>query len=316
MGVYTKGGDKGMTDLFGMQRVPKDHVKVEAYGVVDELNAVLGQVRAWLMNGADQVEIKWIQNRLITLCAQLAATEAAKAKILDPIGPADVETLEMWIDEMDKVLPKFTDWIIPGEDKASACLHLARTVTRRAERAVTSLSHEEPVSEQVCKFLNRLSDYLFQKGRKVEHDMDVQDILRAVEKKLSGGEALELAGRIADRAQLKAGEIDVPVTIVVTDASGHIILLRRMDGCLLGSIDIAQSKAKSSVLLRMSTEELGKLVQPGQPLYGIEHSNNGLTPFGGGLPIWKDGVLWGGLGISGGSVDEDIVIALAGLEVL
>ncbi len=303
-----------MTDLFGMERVAKDHCKVSAYGAVDELNASLGKVRSDLTNHEDKARIKWIQKRLITLCAELAATQEAKEKIIDSINKDDACKLESWIDEMDQQLPKFSDWIIPGDYPVSASVHLARTVARRAEREVITLCREEQQRDALLQFVNRLSDYLFQLGRKVEMDLEVQEVVRVVGKKLSGGERLHLASCIADHAQFKAQEIGVPVTIVVTDTGGHAILLRRMDDCLLGSLDIAESKAKSSVLLRMTTEEIGKLVQPGQALYGIEHSNNGLTPFGGGVPIFINGKLWGGLGISGGTVEEDVIIAQAGLE--
>lgn len=316
MSVYTKGGDGGMTDLFGMQRVSKDNIKVKAYGAVDELNAVIGQARASLMNLEDKDQLKWVQNRLIHLCSELAGTEEVKESIKDRISSKDTKQLEHWIDEMDKMLPKFSSWIIPGDDAGSAAVHVARTVARRSEREITTLNRQEKLTDDILKFINRISDYLFQLGRKINMDIEVSRIKEAVEQKVIISRELEHAKAIADASEKRAHDMGVPVTIAITDSGGHLMLLRRMDGCLLGSLDIAQSKAKTSVMLRMRTEQVGELSQPGMPLYGIEQSNGGLTPFGGGLPIYKNDRLIGGIGISGGSVEEDIIIATAGLEVM
>lgn len=126
-------------------------------------------------------------------------------------------------------------------------------------------------------------------------------------------EALEMI----EAARAKASEIGVPMVVAVVDASGNLIALQRMDGALLVSIEIAWNKALSTVFLRMSTEDLGRLAQPGSPLFGIHNAQNGrIVIFGGGLPIFQDGRLIGGIGVSGGTVEQDVACAQAALRVL
>jgi len=115
----------------------------------------------------------------------------------------------------------------------------------------------------------------------------------------------------------KAAEIGVPMVVAVVDAGGNLIAQHRQDDALLASIDLALNKAYSAVAVRMPTQELGLLAQPGGALYGINTDNGGrLVSFGGGLPVLRDGVLLGGIGVSGGSVEQDVACAEAGLAAL
>jgi cob(I)alamin adenosyltransferase len=161
MKIYTKTGDSGETGLIGGVRVPKDAVRIEAYGTVDELNAVVGLVRAETPPPQiDQVLAK-IQNALFDLGAELA-TVTSTAKRTSSIHSEQIAELEQAIDAAESQLPPLAQFILPGGVKLAASLHLARTVCRRAERRVIALrSAGESVSSEAIIYLNRLSDLLF-----------------------------------------------------------------------------------------------------------------------------------------------------------
>jgi cob(I)alamin adenosyltransferase len=161
--IYTKTGDDGETGLFGGGRIPKDSLRVTAYGEVDELNAALGLARALDPPGfADPL----LQRDLFTIGAELATPDPVKLqKALSrsgaAIGDSDVAALEDAIDSHEARLEPLKNFILPGGTPKAAALHLARTVCRRAERAVVGLARHEQVSPAIVQYLNRLSDLLF-----------------------------------------------------------------------------------------------------------------------------------------------------------
>ena len=160
--IYTRTGDAGETGLFGGGRVPKDDLRVRAYGTIDELNAVIGVVRA----GAPPAEIEGVlerlQHQLFDLGAELATPEgAATAARIARTTPDRVEALERDIDRCEAALPALRQFVLPGGTPVAAALHLARTVARRAEREIVSLAAREPVNPELLKYVNRLSDLLF-----------------------------------------------------------------------------------------------------------------------------------------------------------
>ena len=159
--IYTKTGDQGETSLGDGSRVPKDHPRVAAYGEVDELNAVLGLL---LSQGADEAELlRTVQNDLFDvgadLCVPPPADEAAGARLR--VRPEQSARLEAAIDRLNAGLKPLTSFILPGGRPTAAWCHLARTVCRRAERAVITLARTETVNPEVIVYLNRLSDLLF-----------------------------------------------------------------------------------------------------------------------------------------------------------
>lgn len=161
--VYTKTGDKGSTGLIGGTRVPKDHIRIEAYGTVDELNSFLGVVTDQLGDPAINEWILEIQDRLFTVGSSLATDpeKAPKMKLPD-LQETDITWLEQRIDEMDDQLPQMKSFILPGGHVAASHAHVARCVCRRAERLCVHMqSNDEFVAETVLKYLNRLSDFLF-----------------------------------------------------------------------------------------------------------------------------------------------------------
>jgi len=160
--IYTRLGDGGDTHLGDMSRTRKTSLRVTAYGEVDELNSVIGVVRAGGLAEDDDRRLARVQNDLFDLGADLAVPESS-----DPEGTrlrvrADqVGRLEEWCDEGNEGLQPLTSFVLPAGQPAAAALHLARTVCRRAERAVVALSDGEPVNPQAVAYLNRLSDLLF-----------------------------------------------------------------------------------------------------------------------------------------------------------
>ncbi|MFC6835491.1 cob(I)yrinic acid a,c-diamide adenosyltransferase [Halomarina ordinaria] len=158
MKIYTGRGDEGMTDLRNMDRVSKTDARIEAYGTVDEANALLGVVRP---SGHDDVDerLKAIQNHLHVIQADFADPETDSDG--PRIGEEESERLEAWMDECDEELDPLQSFILPGGSEAGAKLHHARAVVRRAERRAVALAAEEPVNEHAVTYLNRLSDALF-----------------------------------------------------------------------------------------------------------------------------------------------------------
>ena len=159
MKIYTKTGDKGETGLLGGGRVPKNDVRVEAYGAVDELNALLGIAENEVISEKTKEILTEIQNHLFVLGADLA-TPKENTKI-PRVTEEMIEFLEKQIDELDSIIPALRSFILPGGSKGASFLHFARTVCRRAERNVVSLEKKSGINNFVLAYLNRLSDLLF-----------------------------------------------------------------------------------------------------------------------------------------------------------
>jgi cob(I)alamin adenosyltransferase len=162
MKIYTKTGDDGTTGLYSGGRVRKDAPRIEAYGTVDELNAVLGLARAEDLPAPIDHLLARIQNDLFDLGAELA-TPTPAVKNVPVVGQSQIAVLEAAIDEHDARLPPLKTFILPAGTRAAALLHVARTVCRRAERRVITLAGQgdESISQQIVVYLNRLSDLLF-----------------------------------------------------------------------------------------------------------------------------------------------------------
>ncbi len=169
MKIYTKTGDKGDTSLFGGQRVPKDALRIEAYGTVDELNSVLGIVRSDNQDREIDAILDRIQNELFDLGADLATPGSVASKHIKRIEPRHSEHLEQMIDKLEAHLKPLKTFVLPGGSPVAARLHFARTVCRRAERTVVRLTRNEDIGEGITIYLNRLSDLLFVMARYANH---------------------------------------------------------------------------------------------------------------------------------------------------
>ncbi len=176
--IYTRTGDEGLTALGSRRRVPKDDLRVAAYGTVDELNSSLGLAVALGVSPRTGATLATIQNELFHLGSDLCFPEEdKKAASLPQIEPRHVEALERAMDELNESLGPLQNFILPGGSAGAAQLHVARTVCRRAERAVVSLAREEGIGAHVLPYLNRLSDALFVMARFENQQAGIEDTL-------------------------------------------------------------------------------------------------------------------------------------------
>ena len=160
--IYTRTGDKGTTALFGGSRVEKDSLKVEAYGTIDELISNIGAASSFIKDEELKAELADIQKKLFVLGAELASDEKGIKHLKEQIEQKDIDKI------IDKYMGKagaFKGFVTPGKNTQSAMLHVARTVARRAERVIITLSKEDNIREDIKKYVNRLSDALYAMAR-------------------------------------------------------------------------------------------------------------------------------------------------------
>lgn len=330
--IYTKTGDKGQTSLFGGSRVYKNSLRVDCYGTMDEANSMLGLAYSQTAKLNIKEYIYSIQKKIFVVGAELASDEAGINMLQGKVGSKDVEYLEYIIDKCYEITGKQREFVIPGANEASSSMHVARTIIRRAERKVISLNEVENIREELLKYINRLSDAIYALARLEETYVQIDEIKEIKEKAIciikekfkmselnSKESEFNLCNikKIAEFAEEKAKEMKVPIVFSAVDEGGNLILLHRMENSLLGSIDISINKAFTANALKMPTHELAKLSNPNNVLYGIQNTNHGrIVIFGGGFPYSYDGKIVGAIGISGGSVGEDMEIGTYALEKL
>jgi cob(I)alamin adenosyltransferase len=177
--IYTKTGDKGSTSLIGGTKVPKNDIRIETYGTVDELNSWIGYINDQLNDETFKEELKEIQDRLFTIGSSLAtdAEKEPKMKLPDLVA-GDIEFLERKIDKMTAELPEMKSFILPGGHIAVSSIHITRCVCRRAERLTVNMrEHELFVDEKIIRYLNRLSDYLFTLARFAAQKLGVGELV-------------------------------------------------------------------------------------------------------------------------------------------
>jgi cob(I)alamin adenosyltransferase len=176
--IYTRTGDGGETALGAGGRLPKDHLRIQVFGTVDELSSALGVALAAGLDDRLGGELRRVQNELFHLGADLCVREEEKAGRPGPrIEPRHVEGLERTIDELNAALPPLANFVLPGGTPGAAHLHVARTVCRRAERLLVALMRDEAVGEHTLPYLNRLSDALFVMARWENRRRGVEDVL-------------------------------------------------------------------------------------------------------------------------------------------
>lgn len=177
MKVYTKTGDKGTTSLVGGTRVPKTHDRLEAYGTVDELNSFLGLLITYVADGQDVAFLQRVQNSLFVVGSYLATDQAKMSlKSASVVTPVMVAEMENEIDRLDALLPPLSAFVLPGGSRGAAFCHVCRTVCRRAERRILTLSAEVEIAPELLAYMNRLSDYLFVLSRKINLDAKKDEI--------------------------------------------------------------------------------------------------------------------------------------------
>ncbi len=176
--IYTKVGDTGSTSLIGGTKVPKSHLRIEAYGTVDELNSVIGLCLDLLTDENSRTTLREVQDRLFTIGSSLACDPVKEPKMrLPDLKETDVELLEKEMDQMNEELPEMKNFILPGGHPTVSHLHIARCVARRAERCCVRLELESlEVEPVILKYLNRLSDYLFVLSRFISMKLNAPEI--------------------------------------------------------------------------------------------------------------------------------------------
>lgn len=176
--IYTKTGDKGATSLIGGTKVPKNDIRIDTYGTVDELNSWIGNINDQLQDDTLRDELKEIQDRLFTIGSALATDGEKEPKMMLPdLHNTDITFLENRIDAMTAALPPMKSFILPGGHPVVSSIHIVRCVCRRAERlAVAMQQHELFIDEKIIQYLNRLSDYLFTLARFVAQKLGAEEI--------------------------------------------------------------------------------------------------------------------------------------------
>lgn len=176
MKIYTKTGDKGSTSLIGGNRVPKYHLRIEAYGTVDELMAFVALLHDQEIDPLHKDILEHILDRLMS-CASILAADCSDCKVKIPqVVQEDIQFLEQRIDTMESELEPLSGFILPGGHPAISLCHVARTVCRRAERTAVKLANDTPVPETVTKYLNRLSDFFFVLSRYLAKELKIDQI--------------------------------------------------------------------------------------------------------------------------------------------
>ena len=336
---YTGQGDKGLTALTPASQVSKADERVAAVGAVEEIVSALGVVKTHTPCPIFRGKLERIQKTLRTLSQGLRDPRSGKYVF----STEEIDFLESDMDAMlEHVTPETIANTLPGGNKQSAALDVAHTTTRRAERDTVAMDRRYAVPPAFKQYLNRLSDYLLVAARysdslheKAEAEKPAAPAMPAsapvatatapsatdalvaeVLARLGGPKALDLetAKKLISAVEERAKEQGKHAVIAVCNAEGNPIAVHVMDGAFLVSYEVAVKKAYTTVAVKMSTMELSALCQPGGTFYGLQALDKVIT-FGGGIPLYRNGVIVGGLGVSGGTGEEDHDLALYGAAV-
>ena len=314
--IYTKRGDAGETSLLNGNSIKKSSIQVEAYGIVDEANTVIGFAKSLINDKEIKSILTNVQEKFILVGAYLSAGADYESCVKEKISSEDITYLEKYIDEYNKRLLPLHKFIIPGDAESSASLHMARTVVRRAERAAVKLNENIKLPAEILKYLNRTSDLLFVLSRIEDDNKTVDYIKNKLIEILDIGKVeknflrlnLEIAKKIVIAGEKKAKELGKDFVFTVVNSEGNLILQEKMDNALLISLEVSKKKAYTSVSLKTATADMAEMIKPGRALYTLQNDPKYIM-FGGGIPLFKNGELLGAIGVSGGSVEEDLCVA-------
>lgn len=342
--LYTGAGDKGLTSLLPGSQVSKADERVAAIGGAEEAIAALGAVRSVTECPVFSGKLVRVQQTLRTLASGLADPRSGKAVF----SAEEISFLESDMDTMVEALTERygNDWqkALPGGCEQSARLDTARATVRRAERALITMDKRYAVLPTSKIYMNRLGDWLLAAARYADllqekkqaevpapqalaqavapapasvgiapTDPTVETVLKAVLARVGSGTALDLARatRLIEAIEHRALSEGKQAVIAVANAQGNPVAVHVMDGAFLVSYEVAVRKAYTAVAVKMPTADLARLVQPGGTFYGLQNMERIVT-FGGGVPLYENGVLIGGLGVSGGTGEEDHALAAWG----
>ncbi len=352
MSIYTKKGDYGQTSLLDTKQVSKSDARINLVGTIDELTSHLGIIKASHPKKDVREKIEQIQKNLHLMMASVADQYNRQYKLSED----EVVQVEEEIDRIQSFYPKLTKFILPGDNTLSAQIDVARTVARRVERAMAEVAKKNNIDQVAKKYINRLSDYLFVLARYTDHilsggsqssnnqaatsnavvtkkteykdegfmesskNKSKDDIISEVINRIGANNSkicLKSATNLIEKVEEYAKSKGLNAVIAVCNPGGNPVAVHVMDNAFLASFDIALNKAYTSVAVKMSTEKLAKLALPGETFYGIDKSNDGkIMIIGGGVPLEVNGQIIGGLGVSGGTGEQDSEIANYGLRIL
>ena len=378
MSIYTKGGDKGTTNLVHTKNISKSDDRVRLVGAVDELSSNIGLVKCMIADGDVVRVLEKIQRTLIRVMEGIEDPYNREHKI----GDDRTELLEEEIDRMEETLPVAGEQALPGSSRLSAQINVTRAVARRAERELAAVSVKFGTDTGTKKYMNRLCDYFYVLAEYADMTENRQKVVKAtevpekaaVEDRYADGSSmgsgspektgiaktqestdkntglagagsmdqnenssqmntamiqevlrrmgiqgritLDSARKLIEKIEQEALRRGKQAVIAVCGPEGNPIAVHVMDGAFLVSFDVAMKKAYTSVAVRMSTMELSGLTQPGQTFYGLGKMSDNIVIFGGGVPLKVGDTIIGGLGISGGTGEEDHSLAEYGLSIL
>lgn len=333
MSIYTKTGDKGFTSLAKLQNISKSDDRIQLLGNIDELTSNIGLVKASETSEEVKLQLERIQKNLMTIMAGIADQYNSEFKI----NEAEVTHLEEEINRLEDSFPRKKEFIIPGSNIKSAQLDVTRTVARRAERWLNTVDKKYNADQGAKKYMNRLADYLYMLARYTDYlyqsnndsqinqlseeqpKMINDEIIHSVLNKLGivmNRIDLPTAKKLISKLEEEAANRGLNAVIAVCGPDGNPVAVHVMDGAYLASFDIAMKKAYTSVALKMSTKQLAELAKPGGTFYGIDKADNGrMIIFGGGVPLMIGDKMVGGLGVSGGTAEQDSSLAEHGLSI-
>ena len=351
MSIFTKKGDYGVTSLLDSKQVSKSDDRIQLVGTIDELTSHLGLIKASHPKKDIKNRIEHIQENLKLIMAGTADQYNRDYRLKEE----EITQLEEDILYLEGLYPKITAFILPGDNALSAQIDIARTIARRMERTMVQVSKVHSLDSKAKKYANRLSDYLYvvarytdflfnggkskeknqvpnsddSKGDQVmEKDgkgknnqgMTKEEIVSAVISRIGVDRnkmTLKTAKMLIDKVEEYSRQKGLNAVIAICGPDGNPIAVHVMDDAFLASYNIAMNKAYTSVAVKMSTMDLSKLAAPGETFYGIDKSDDGrISIIGGGVPLKIEGNIIGGLGVSGGTGEEDSDIAEYGLKVL
>ena len=314
MGVYTKKGDAGYTDLYKNGRVPKSDVRIDALGTVDELTSNIGVIRSGIPDQQLQDELLRIQRNLKELMTEIASNFEQQVDLT-----GEIRFLEGRIDAYAKLYPKIDYFIMPGDAAKAAPMDVARTVARRAERALSKVVSGQETT--TAAYLNRLSDYLYTIARKTEFAEKirgmVEETMQNPVKVQPAHMNLKTAKAIAESVEAEAQRMGLTVVIAVTNKEGNPLLIHRMDDAFSVSFGLARKKAFTAAALKMPTTQLAQLTAAGADFDGLEGMlDEEIVTLGGGFPILANGQIIGAIGVSGSNVANDTYLGEYGSKCL
>ncbi len=340
MKTYTKSGDAGTTNLVHTKNITKSDARVECVGTMEELSSNLGLVKTKISDSQVLAFLEEIQKNLITVMSGVSDSYNMKYKLSEE----KVVELEKEIDRLETLFECPEKCILSGNNEISIQIDVTRSVARRAERCLAAVSVKFGSDTGAKRYMNRLGDYLYVLARyydefskheavemseerkdetvKTKKEEPVVDVNEALIQKVlmrigQGKITLDVSKRLIEKVEKEAERRGKKAVIAICTPDGNPVAVHVMDGAFLVSFDVAMRKAYTSVAVKMSTMELSKLTQPGQTFYGLESLEGGkMIIFGGGIPLTYNGVIIGGLGVSGGTGEEDHSLAEYALSVL